>query len=143
MDYIKGVIIMAVPENIRNVERPVNTIVEDTGRPGPNRYPVRERATIKYVHGGNPQPRNGKVIGHIIDNQFVPIPVKKITMEPDMLSYGSAALFKSVMQDILADLLSVYSAKDAYTIIAIAALRVVKPGVSDKRLSTHYERKRV
>ena len=30
-------------------------------------YPFeRERASTKYVAGGNPQPRNGKVIGHII-----------------------------------------------------------------------------
>ncbi|MCD8396723.1 MAG: hypothetical protein LUD12_06015 [Lachnospiraceae bacterium] len=53
---------MAVPENIRKVPRPVNTIVEDNGREGPNRYSVRERTSIKYVAGGNPQPRNGKVI---------------------------------------------------------------------------------
>ncbi|NLM78329.1 MAG: hypothetical protein GX173_09625 [Ruminococcaceae bacterium] len=58
---------MAVPLNVRQVERPKNTIVDDSGRDGPNRYAVRERASIKYVAGGNPQPRNGRVIGHIID----------------------------------------------------------------------------
>ena len=57
---------MAVPLNVRQVERPRNTIVDDSGRDGPNRYAVRERASIKYVAGGNPQPRNGRVIGHII-----------------------------------------------------------------------------
>ena len=34
---------MAVPEEIRAVERPVNTIVEDRGKDGPFRYAVRER----------------------------------------------------------------------------------------------------
>lgn len=29
---------MAVPDHIRKVPRPVNTIVEDNGRDGPNRY---------------------------------------------------------------------------------------------------------
>ena len=53
---------MAVPEYIRMVPRPVNTIVEDNGRDGPNRFAVRERISIKYVSGGNPQPKNGKVI---------------------------------------------------------------------------------
>lgn len=63
---------MAVPASIRAVERPSNTIVEDNGRDGPNRYAVRLRAGVKYVPGGNPQPRNGKVIGHIVDGKYVP-----------------------------------------------------------------------
>ena len=57
---------MAVPESIRKVPRPVNTIVQDNGKEGPNRYPVRERISVTYVSGGNPQPKNGKVIGHIV-----------------------------------------------------------------------------
>ncbi len=61
---------MAVPASIRAVERPSNTIVEDNGRDGPNRYAVRLRAGVKYVPGGNPQPRNGKVIGHIVDGSM-------------------------------------------------------------------------
>jgi hypothetical protein len=43
------VIFVAVPEAIRKVPRPVNTIVEDNGRDGPNRYSVRERASTKYI----------------------------------------------------------------------------------------------
>ena len=58
---------MKVPEEIRKVKRPVNTIVEDSGREGPKRYSVRQRGVVKYVPGNNPQPHNGKVIGHIID----------------------------------------------------------------------------
>ena len=62
---------MSVPEEIRSVLRPTNTVVIDTGRKGPKRYAVRERSYIKYVAGGNPQPRNGSIIGHIIDGKFV------------------------------------------------------------------------
>ena len=40
---------MAVPASIRAVERPSNTIIEDNGRDGPNRYAVRLRAGVKYV----------------------------------------------------------------------------------------------
>ena len=37
---------MPVPPEIRAVERPKNTIVEDRGRDGPKRYAVRERGSI-------------------------------------------------------------------------------------------------
>lgn len=131
---------MAVPEFIRKVPRPVNTIVADNGKDGPNRYAVRERNSIRYVPGGNPQPQNGKVIGHIVDGVYVPLGSPADKAEPDMLSYGACAFVKSVSEDLFSELLSVYTPKDAYTIMAIASLRVIKPGVSAKRLSTHYQR---
>lgn len=131
---------MAVPESIRSVPRPVNTIVDDNGRDGPKRYAVRERASSKYVPGGNPQPRNGKVVGHIIDHQFVPVKEKTADSGPEMLSYGASALVKSVMADVLADLLAVYPAQDAFAIMAIATLKVIKPSVTANRMSVHYNR---
>lgn len=131
---------MAVPEEIRKVPRPVNTIVEDNGRDGPNRYSVRERASTKYVAGGNPQPRNGKVIGHIVDGVYVPINGNATSTGPDMLSYGGAAFVRSMTRDILVDLLQVYSPKDAFTIMAIATLRVIKPSITSNRINTHYKR---
>ena len=60
---------MAVPAEIRAVPRPVNTIVDDSGKDSLKRYAVRQRSSSKYVPGGNPQPRNGKVIGHIVVSQ--------------------------------------------------------------------------
>jgi len=131
---------MAIPESIRQVTRPVNTIVVDNGRDGPKRYAVRERAGIQYVAGGNPQPRNGKVIGHITDGRFVPIKQEVIQSEPDMLSYGAAAFVRSETRDLLDELLDVYSPKDAYTIMAIASLRVIRPSIASNRLATHYKR---
>jgi hypothetical protein len=83
---------MAVPEAIRKVPRPVNTVVEDNGRDGPNRYSVRERASTKYIAGGNPQPRNGKVTGHIVDGVYIPVNDKVADTEPDMLSYAGRHL---------------------------------------------------
>lgn len=131
---------MAVPENIRMVQRPVNTIVNDSGREGLYRYAVRERAGIKYVPGGNPQPRNGHIIGHIIGSKFVPKAEKAVAISPEMLSYGSAALVKSVTQDMLSDLLNIYSVKEAYAIMSIATLRIIKPSITARRMSTHYKR---
>ena len=63
---------MAVPKYIREVPRPVNTVVIDNGKDGPTRYAVRERKGVQYVSGGNPQPQNGRVIGHIVDGVYVP-----------------------------------------------------------------------
>ena len=131
---------MAVPEYIRKVPRPVNTIVADNGKDGPNRYSVRERSSVKYVSGGNPQPQNGKVFGHIVDGVFVPLGSPTAKAEPDMLSYGACAFVKSVSKDLFSELLSVYTPKDTYTIMAIASLRVIKPDVSAKRLSSQYQR---
>lgn len=131
---------MAVPLEIRSVKRPVNTVVIDTGGNSIYRYPVRERSRSVYVAGGNPSPRNGKVIGHIIDGQFVPVKQKSSYQGPDMLSYGGAALVKAVSSDLLSELLQVYPAKEAYTMMSIAALRVIKPGIAGNRYGTHYQR---
>lgn len=131
---------MGVPKQIRQVPRPVNTIVVDNKNDGPKRFAVRERNGARYVPGGNPQPHNGKVIGHITDGVFVPIHAEVAKAEPDMLSYGAAAFVRSVTKDILNELLQVYSPDDAYTILAIASLRVIRPSIVSSRLSTHYSR---
>ena len=131
---------MAVPEEIRKVQRPVNTIVDDNGTPGPNRYPVRVRAGSKYVPGGNTQPRNGKVIGHIIDGKFVPCHEKTARKGPSMLSYGSSALVKSVSEDLLKELMQIYPVNDAYKIIVIASLQVISPGLPAMRVAAEYNR---
>ena len=132
---------MAVPAEIRAVPRPVNTIVDDNGSNSPKRYAVRQRGTTRYVAGGNPQPHNGKVIGHIIDGKYVPIDdEKKAAASPDMLSYGASALVKSVTNDIVHDLLDVYDPSDVYAMMSIATLRVIKPSIASNRMATHYNR---
>lgn len=134
---------MAVPADIRAVPRPVNTIVDDSGHDGPKRYAVRQRGATKYVANGNPQPRNGKVIGHIIDHKYVPLPdgqETKQAVEPDMLSYGASALVKSVTNDLFYDLLAVYDPSDVYAMMAIATLKVIRPSITASRMSTHYNR---
>ena len=120
---------MAVPEEIRAVERPVNTIVEDRGKDGPFRYAVRERSGVHYVRGGNPMPRNGHVIGHIIDGKFVPEKEKTVQKGADSLSYGSSRLIKDLSSDILSDLLAAYRTDDAEHILVIAAMRIIKPEI--------------
>ena len=131
---------MAVPAEIRAVPRPVNTIVDDSGTNSPKRYAVRQRASSKYIPGGNPQPKNGKVIGHIIDYKYVPLTDSTASDGPDMLSYGASALVKSVSADLLSDLLNIYPANEAYSIMSIATLRVIRPKITLGRMATHYRR---
>jgi len=130
---------MGVSEKIRKVDRPKNTIVEDSGREGVNRYSVRARAGTKYIKNGNPQPGNGRVIGHIINEQFVPV-TDRMSDKPDSLSYGLAALAKSISDDIFEDLLAVYPPNESSMIMAIAMLKVLRPGIAANRYSTHYNR---
>lgn len=125
---------MAVPAEIRAVPRPVNTIVDDSGTNSPKRYAVRQRASSKYIPGGNPQPKNGKVIGHIIDYKYVPLTDSTASDGPDMLSYGASALVKSVSADLLSDLLNIYPANEAYSIMSIATLRVIRPKITLGRM---------
>lgn len=129
---------MAVPEEIRKVPRPKNTIVDNTGKPGKNQYPVRERSSVKYEKGSNPKPRNGKVIGHIIDGKFVPV-VPKVKNESSMLSYGTSTLIYNLSKDIMDDLLEIYPINIADTIMAIAALKIEKPSISASRYASRYE----
>ena len=132
---------MGVPRDIRDVERPANTVVVDNGRDGVKRWAVRERkCSGAYVPGKNPQPVNGGVIGHIIDHRFVPIRDSMGSDGPEELQYAPVALFNSVTKDVLEDLISIADADDAYLMMAIAALRFAHPGISDKRLSTDYRR---
>ena len=131
---------MPVPEEIRKVDRPKNTVVYDTGHEGPNRYCVRERAGTRYVPGGNPQPRNGKIIGHIYNGKYVPKVPEIATDGPWALSYGASILVKSVSSDIEDTLMRIYPIEDAYNIMAISMLRVLKPRVSIKGLLKEYKR---
>ena len=102
---------MSVPIHIRQVARPKNTVVVDTGHDGAKRYAVRERRKSVWLKGHNPSPRNGKVIGHIINEKYVSIDQENIpspaaSANAPGLSYGFAALLRSVISDV--DLLLLY-----------------------------------
>ena len=120
---------MAVPESLRKIERPVNTIVEYSDRDTMYRYEVRERGKIVYENGSNPRPKNVKVVGHIIDGKFVPRK-EKTSNVPEMCSYGASAFAYSFSDDIYRDLLSIYPVRVATGIMAVAMLKVTKPWIA-------------
>lgn len=120
---------MGVPEAVQKVAHPKNTVVIDYGEGHGNlRFAVRERMGVRYIPKGNPQPINGRVVGHIIDGVFVPV-VSVMKQEPAFLSFGPSAFVKSVSNDLYADLLKTFSAAEAQQIMVIASIKAIVPSV--------------
>lgn len=131
---------MPIPEEIRKVPRPKNTVVVENKEDGPKHYAVRSRKGSKYVPGGNPQPINGNVIGYIYKGEFVPIDDQPAVKGPSSVSYGASALVIRESKDYLDDLLG--STQIDYAVLAyvVALLKIVKPGLKAKRASVEYRR---
>lgn len=140
LDTCADVIPMAVPEEIRNVPRPKNTVVVENKDEGPKHYAVRQRNGCVYIPGRNPQPVNGKVIGHIYEGKFIPIEETPAANGPTAVSYGSSALVIRESKDYLDDLMACMDIDYAVTIYVISLLKIVKPGIKAKRISTEYVR---
>ena len=60
--------------------------------------------------------------------------------KPEMLQYGASAFVYSVSADLIEDLLDIFAAKDAYSIMTIASLRVMRPSISSNRLASLYRK---
>jgi hypothetical protein len=132
---------MAVPLEVRLVDRPTNTVVIDTHNEGPRQFVVRERAGTVYVgKNQNPQPRNGKTIGYIYNGEFVPRNASVSDAKPEFLSFGTSALVYSHSHDLFKDLCTVFSLPDALKIITLASLKVLKPHIANSRMRAQYER---
>lgn len=130
---------MAVPEEIRKVERPTNTIVLDHGGNGPYRYAVLERIGCRRKNGHN-QPVTGGTVGHIIDMTFVPCEPRPVSMsDVELKSYGDVMLLDNLSKDLADHLLKVYDYKDAMRIYCLAILKVCHHGEPYKRMHKWYE----
>ncbi len=131
---------MSVPEEIRRVERPVNTIVVDRGGNGMYRYAVIERVGCKRKNGMN-QPVSGSTVGHIVDGEYVPCSSASLSMsDVELKGYADAVLLDRLCSDLLDELMVEYGLKDAVTIYLLAALKVLHPGEPYKRLGLRYEK---
>lgn len=131
---------MPIPEEIRAVKRPVNTVVVDLKVNTPKRFAVRARKCVKYVKGGNPQPVSGKIVGYIYKGEFVPKEESAHPKIPSSLSWGPAAFIYSLSEDIWKDLLKVMDIQDALRTFVLSALRVIYPGCPNSRLRSRYLR---
>lgn len=129
---------MGVPESIRKVERPPNTVVIQYGK-DKDRYAVKQRIGCRSVDGRK-IPIEGPIIGHIIDGVYVPKPiVPNVAMSDcDYKRWADVKFCVDNNKDILDDLLTVYSLNDAFKIFTIAVLRAIDPDVNDYELSSEY-----
>ena len=120
---------MRVPEEIRNVPRPENTVILDKGPDNyPYRYVVQARANNKSAE----YDRN-IVLGYIVDMKFVPfVPIEF------SFSFGGCAFAHSVSEDIHKDLIDVFGHDDGDYLYAIGLMRAVKPYLTQDRLASFY-----
>lgn len=132
---------MAIPEEIRSVPRPKNTVVYAYGK-NKDRYGVKARVGCKYKNGKN-YPVNGPTVGHIIDGKYVPLqpeePAPVSQSGVTLKDWGAIQLCYDLSGDIYDELRTGYDKKDADRILAIAILRVCCPGITDCELKANYE----
>lgn len=131
---------MTVPEEIRKVARPRNTVVEmRVNSDGVPRYIVRTRNGTKYENGRS-MPVNGRVIGYIIDGTYVDRPPAGpiLPREKDMQTWALERLALNLGGDVLEDLRQVYDERDAEMLMSMAVLRLRNPGLKDSRMRRDY-----
>lgn len=123
---------MSIPENIRNIQRPKNTIMKQIG----DKYAVIERIGCTRKNGKN-IPINGSVIGHIIDGVYIPKESRKeyITMK----DYGDFSLFHRISYSLFNELLLCYDKEKAKEIYAISILRAMNPSLKDYQIEEAYD----
>ena len=127
---------MAVPEEIRNVERPRNTIVIDNGT-GCKRYAVIQRVGCRRENGRN-LPVNGKTVGHIIDNVFVP-GVRKLSRKVvEIKDFATPFLVDSLSRGLFKDLCVLYDPKESARIYAMALLKVCSKDIPYYEMEQKY-----
>lgn len=128
---------MAVPKDVRMVERPTNTIVIAYGK-NKDKYAVKQRIGCRNI-GGRRVPVDGPVVGHITDGKYVPAAAETQDAGPEMKDWANAVLCDRLFRDILDDLRRFYSLKESLQIYCMAILRVCSHGIKDRELKDAYE----
>jgi len=129
---------MSVPEEIRIVERPSNSVVIDSGSNGIYRYAVIKRIGCKVVNGMN-QPVSGGTIGHIINGRFVELENYRVQERRiEYKDFADVKLIHDISSPLLNEALEIYEARDAITIYTIAILKIIYPGIPLDRIASKY-----
>ncbi len=128
---------MKVPEEIRKVERPVNTYVSAYKTQNGVTYYVRSHLGCKYDKGRR-LPISGPTVGYIINNKYVP-KVDHQLNQYELKRWGDIELCDQEFNYILNDLYKYFSVKDALRIYCIAILRVCNPSIKDYELQEAYD----
>ncbi len=132
---------MPIPQEILDVERPVNTIVVAYGK-NKDKYAVRQRVGCKNIDGRR-IPVTGPPIGHIVDLQYVPMDSKESAGEQGtsvvLKDWANVVLCDRLMRDVQKELCSAFGLSDAMKLFCIAILRVCYPGIRDEELKDAYQ----
>lgn len=132
---------MAVPEDIRKIDRPTGTVVCDERN---GAYPVREKLSGKYWVDENGKPhrpsRNGRVVGHIKNGTFVPKDPDSFPVgEVDLKDWGNIELFDRLNRDMLDRLKLFYNTEDSTRLYVMALLRASYKGITDHLMARQYQ----
>ena len=128
---------MKVPEEIRKIERPVNTYVVAYKTKKGTTYYVRSHKGCRYDKGRR-LPISGPTVGYIINNKYVP-KVDHSLNQYELKNWGEIELCDQQFNFILDDLYKHFSVKDALKIYCIALLRICNPGIKDYELLDAYD----
>lgn len=127
---------MAVPEDIRNVPRPKNTVVIAYGK-NRDKYAVKARIGCKSINGRK-VPVDGPTIGHIVDGVYIENHSAMKHSECDFRRWADVQLCCDLSQDILADLRRIYCEEEAMRTYLIAVMRTIEQDVNDYELAEMY-----
>lgn len=130
---------MGIPEEIRKVERPANTVVVAYGK-DKDKYAVRSRIGCRNIDGRR-VPVEGPIIGHIINGEYVPIDEKQRVSESpvDIKDWANIEFVTYCSSDLLDELCEVYHRDDALKLYCMAVLRVCYHGIKDDELKDAYD----
>lgn len=135
---------MAVPMEVRSVPRPRGTVVCD-GKDG--KYPVREKLSGGYYvddNGKRHRPsRNGRVVGYIIDMEFVEREIPDLNLIPigevDLKSWGDVELIDRLNRDLLGLLEIHFKDDEPLTLYVSSVLKAANEGIAYRLLQREYE----
>lgn len=130
---------MSIPEEIRKVERPTNTVVVAYGR-NRDRYAVRSRVGCRNVDGRR-VPVEGPIVGHIENGRFIPMDDRtELSGGPvDLKDWANIEFTVFSSRYLLEELCEVYSRNDAVRLYCIAVLRTCYHGIKDDELKDAYD----
>ena len=126
---------MAIPQEIRNVERPKGTVIKYAS----GYYYVVKRTSV--YKKGRRVPKDLGIVGKIIDGKYVQYEnaVLKNQKEIDIKNYGEVALFNKAAIEVLKELKDVYDEKTAEKLYVIALLRATNYDLTNRDLKHEYD----
>lgn len=124
---------MAIPEKIRAVQRPKNTVVKQRGA----RYVVVRRTSRRV--GKRVLPVDLETVGEIVNGTFVERSKKPAVRTIDIKDYGEVALCDRHGRDLLQELARVWEINDSKRLYVLALLRAAYGDIKNRDVMMQYD----